>query len=131
MTYRQSAPYLLAAVIVWEVGLLLPSVDINSQTDTFLQHFMGGIASGILFYFVIKAYGLRLNKWWQKPVLLYFLVCGLGVANELLELFMDQTGLIIDLVHRNDTWWDLLANTLGAAVAFVCAELYRRARGNQ
>lgn len=127
-SYRQSAPYLWAAAILWEVGLFLPEVSINGQTETFAQHFAGGVVAAILFYFFASAYGIRFARWWQKPLTLYFFVSGLGVANELLELLTDITGLVVDPVHRNDTWWDLLANTVGAGIAFACAELYRRTR---
>lgn len=128
ITYRQSAPYLWAAALVWEIGILVPDVPISPETETFGVHTMGGVAAGILFYFVIKAYGLRFSGWWQKPLALYFLVCGLGIANELLEFFTDKTGLVVVPVHRNDTWWDMVANTLGAAIAFITAELYIRLR---
>ncbi|HZM64658.1 MAG TPA: hypothetical protein VFB59_05985 [Candidatus Saccharimonadales bacterium] len=125
MTYGQSARYLWPAAIAWEIGVLLPVIPIINETETFGMHTMGGIAAGILFYFVVKAYHLRFGSWWQKPLALYFLVCGLGVSNELFELLLNKTGIIVKAVHQNDTWWDLTANTLGATMAFICAELYR------
>ena len=49
---------------------------------------------------------------WLELTGLYFLVSGLGVANELFELLIEKTG--ITYVGSWDTWWDLLANSLGA-----------------
>lgn len=106
----------------------LPVIHINDQTQTFGMHSFGGIVACILFYFVVKAYGLKFAGWWQKPLMLYFFASGLGVLNELFELFLDQIGIITEPMHPNDTWWDLTANTLGAATAYIVIETYRHIR---
>lgn len=128
MTYRKSAPYLWAAAVAWEIGMLLPIIPVSDETETFGMHGMGGIAAGILFYFVVKAYSLHFSGWWQKPLALYFFVSGMGVMNELFEFFLNKTTILVEPMHQNDPWWDLTANTVGATIAFVCAEAYRRAR---
>lgn len=125
VTYRQAIPYLWTAAVLWVVALSLPVVPINNQTESFGIHFTGGIVACILFYFAAKAYGWRFSIWWYAPVVLYFFASGLGVANELFELFLNQTGIVVADVHQNDTWWDLTANTLGAATAFLCSKSVR------
>lgn len=43
----------------------------------------------------------------------------LGVANELFELLISQLGILF--IDPSDTWWDLLANTLGAlSLGTIC-----------
>jgi glycopeptide antibiotics resistance protein len=48
----------------------------------------------------------------------------LGVANELFELFITQSGLIH--LDPSDTWWDLLANTLGAYLLWTVFTAMRK-----
>lgn len=106
----------------------LPVIHINDQTQTFGMHTMGGVVACILFYFVLRAYKLHFRDWWQKPLMLFFFASGLGVLNELFELLLNQTGIIVEPMHAHDTWWDLTANTFGAATAFIFIEAYRRIR---
>ena len=48
---------------------------------------------------------------------LFALVSALGCVNELAELFMVKTGLAH--ITLDDTNWDILANTLGAAAVWI------------
>ena len=48
---------------------------------------------------------------------LYALVSALGCVNELAELFMVKVGLAH--ITLDDTNWDILANTLGAAAVWI------------
>lgn len=123
--YRQAAPYLWSAAVLWVVAMNLPVVPINNQTDTFGMHFTGGIVACILYFFAVKAYGWRFSAGWHAPVILYFFVSGLGVANELFENLLWQTNILVVPMSPTDTWWDLTANTLGASVAFAVAYLFR------
>lgn len=128
VTYRQAAPYLWLAAVLWVVAMTLPVVPITSQTNTFGMHFTGGVVACILFYFAARAYGWRFKVRWHAWVALYFFVSGLGVANELFELLLNLTGIEVVDVHPNDTWWDLTANTLGAAIAFASSQVVRRGK---
>ena len=131
ISYRAAIPYLWSAAVVWEIGIRLWEMGIrvsiiNGQleTDTLALHTIGGIAACILFYFVIKVYRLHFAERWYKPVALFFFVSGLGVTNELFELFLNQTHILVVTMHPNDTWWDLTANSLGAMIAYGCMSLY-------
>lgn len=108
--------------------MTLPVVPINDQTDTFGMHFTGGVVACILFYFAARAYGWHFPKWWHAPVALYFFASGLGVLNELFENLLYQTNIVVVPMSSTDTWWDLTANTLGAATAFAVAQIFRRVR---
>lgn len=111
--------------MLWESDIRL---HVAGQTDTFALHAMGGVVACILFFFVLKAYELRFKEAWQKPILLFFFVSGMGVTNEIFELFLNRTGIIVMSVHENDTWWDLVANTIGAAIAYLVALAYKSVR---
>lgn len=126
MSYDQAAPYLLAAACLWIAAFFVPNIPVSSETDTFSQHAVGGVAAGVLFLFARKAYGWQFKEWWQPWLALYGFVSGLGVLNELFELITTKTGVII--IDGSDVWWDLLANTIGGAVAFAAYEVLRRHR---
>lgn len=103
---------LAAACLVYLVSWYLPTFHIEGQNTAFVTHFVGGgIFSGLLWLYLVQSLKLKLHPP-AELVSLYFLVSGLGVANELLEFFLDKTGLMY--IPSWDTWWDLLANTSGA-----------------
>jgi hypothetical protein len=122
MSYRQAAPYLLPAALVWAVAVWLPRVAIaEGATDTFWLHTGGGVAAAILFWFTVRAYRLRFAHWWQEPLFLYFFAAGLGATNELFEFGLSLAGILPD--KGGDTWWDLTANTLGITLAFLAVRV--------
>lgn len=123
LPYRQLAPYLWLCSGLWVVSQIVPNVPISPETDTFSMHFIGGVVATILFLFVIRAYDLKFNHQWQLWLGLYLFVSALGVANELFEFFLDESGLMP--MPNTDTWWDLTANTLGAFMALALARLFR------
>lgn len=125
--YRRAAPYLALAAVLWFVGFALPGVSLfGGATTTFILHTIGGVIAAVLFWFVTYAYQLSWKQWWQEPLALYAFACALGVLNELFEFFLYQTKFFDD--PGADTWWDLTANTLGAALAFAAVLVLRRMR---
>ena len=112
LSYRQAAPYLLASTGLWLAALFLPNLPISPDTTTFTMHFTGGVVTSVLFLFACRAYGLKFHYAWQGWLLLFAFVSALGVLNELLEFFLDEFAIMP--APNTDTWWDLLANTLGA-----------------
>ncbi|MGH7196837.1 MAG: hypothetical protein ACREGJ_03700 [Candidatus Saccharimonadales bacterium] len=116
LPYMQHAGYLWAAAIAWVLAMTLPNVPISPETDTTTMHFTGGVVATILFLYVTRVYQIKFATWWLQVLALYFFVSGLGVLNELFELFLDKTG--ISPIEEGDEWWDLLANTVGGFVAY-------------
>lgn len=125
ISYKQAAPYLVPAALLWAGAVLLPRIPIaGGATDTFLLHTGGGVVAAILFWFAVRAYRLRFRQWWQEPLFLYFFASGLGVLNELFEFALSLAGILPD--KGGDTWWDLTANTLGVALAFLVVRTLRK-----
>jgi glycopeptide antibiotics resistance protein len=124
LPYTKHAWHLWAAAIVWLLALTLPNIPISAETDTFTMHTLGGVVAALLFAYVVKVYKIGFTAWWQPWVALYFFASGLGVFNELFEFFLDSTG--ISLVIGGDEWWDLLANTIGAFLAYGIMHLVSR-----
>jgi hypothetical protein len=124
LTYRQGAGYLWAAAVLFVAAFFVPAIPISNETDTFSQHLVrGGVVGGLLFWYAVYVYRVRFSRWWQEPLALFFFVSGLGVANELLELFVTKAG--ITNTDGSDVWWDLLANTCGAALTLAVVYLAR------
>jgi hypothetical protein len=126
LKYGQAAQYLAPAAALWIISFFLPNIPVSDETTTFSQHATGGVLAAILFWYFARAYRWRFSYRWQEPLALYFFVGGLGVANELFELAVTKMGLI--WIDGSDVWWDLLANTLGAALAFGAVLLFRHVR---
>jgi hypothetical protein len=126
LAYAPLMPYLAGASALWILSFFLPGIPISSEMETFSQHAAGGVAATILFWYFVRAYRWRFAYWWQEIAALYFFVGGLGVANELFELATTKSGLIV--VDGGDVWWDLLANTCGAALAFLFVFALRYSR---
>ena len=125
LPYKTYSGYLWASALTWWAAVIMPNVPVSDQTDSTSMHFLGGVVAALLFIYTIKVYKFRFVESWQTWVALYLFVSGLGVLNELFELFLDST--IIDLpLTETDTWWDLLANTAGAFTAYAVISFYQR-----
>ncbi|MCC7357553.1 hypothetical protein IT408_03550 [Candidatus Uhrbacteria bacterium] len=107
-----SRTWLIIACCLYAISWYLPQPLIQGQNTMFMTHFIGG-------GFFTTCIWIHLFHHWtgKKSILLelisiFALISMLGVANELFELFISQIGLVN--LDPSDTWWDLLANTLGA-----------------
>lgn len=108
---------LFVACFLFLISWYLPSPLIDGRDTAFTTHFIGGgLFCGLLWLYLKDNLEINLSPFWEV-VSLYFLVSGLGVANELFEWFTVQVHLS-DL-NPSDTWWDLVANTTGALLFWV------------
>lgn len=115
---------LLMASVLLFISQFLPSPLIHGQNTQFSTHFIGGgIFSGLVWLFIKINMRLSFGPVFEL-LSLYFLVSGLGVANELFELAANGVGIIH--TPSNDTWWDLLANTLGALFFWLVYRISQR-----
>lgn len=120
---RYAMRWLAAACFCYFIAWYLPSFLIDGTNTAFSTHFVGGgIFCALLWRYSLQVLGLRLS-WLLDGAGLYFLVSGLGVANELLELLLRLT--IMQDFSAADTWWDLLANTSGALLGWIFLRLFK------
>ena len=111
---------LLAACLCFFISWYLPSPLIHGMNTQLTTHVIGGgIFSGLLWLYAKKQLGWSIS-WPFELVTVFALVSSLGVLNELFELAMVE--LHLTRLSGADTWWDLLANTLGALLVWF---LYR------
>lgn len=111
---------LLVSCLCFCMSWYLPSPLIHGMNTQFTTHLVGGgIFSGFLWLYTKKQ--LHWNaSWLFELVTVFSLVSSLGVLNELFELAIVEAHLT--RLSGADTWWDLLANTLGALLVWL---LYR------
>jgi hypothetical protein len=126
LPYLRQAGYLWLSAAVWAGAVPLPRFLLFGDTNTFLLHFLGGVVAALLFRYVLGVYGLKFAHWWQTPGALYLFASGLGVANEIFELFLTKVQWLGTDGSYFDTWWDLVANTLGATFGWLLLRLFRR-----
>ncbi len=113
---KKYTPWLVAACALYIVSWWLPSPLIEGRDTSFTTHFVGGgLFTGCVWMYLKQSFNWRAN-WLLQVFSLFALVSALGVANELFEIVLYETGHLSTVA---DTSWDLLANTLGALVFYT------------
>lgn len=109
--------WLVAACLVFFISWYLPSPLIDGQDTSLTTHFVGGgVFSGLFWLYLKQSFKWR-AVWWLEVLSLFALVSLLGAINELFEIVLYKLG---GMPHGiADTSWDILANTLGAALFYV------------
>ena len=108
---------LYLACVLFFISWYLPSPLIDGRDTSFTTHFVGGgLFTGLLWVYLVLAMRWR-SHWLVMAFSVFALVSALGCINELAELFMVKAG--IARIEIDDTNWDILANTLGAAAVWL------------
>lgn len=128
--FDSSIIYLVFAFILPLVWVFVPKEIIHLRNINFIQHAVGGgVAVSFISIYLIKNLKEKfplLNNFLVQLILVYALVSMLGVANELLEFLLDYLKVGIFSADRYDTWFDLLANTIGAIGLFTIYSALRK-----
>lgn len=98
------------SILVGIAVMMIPDYEWGNR----IQHAIGG---GFIAYLVcfLVARDLKLKLGWLQFVSFSFLVvCALGVANEILEFYLQNFAGMLMARSINDTWLDLISNTIGA-----------------
>lgn len=86
--------------------------------NRFLHGFGGGFMALLVCFLVVKDSGLQIRKF-QFIFLSLLTVTALGVANEILEFFLQNYAGMTFSTSVNDTWLDLISNTVGMLIAVI------------
>jgi len=97
------------------VSFSLPDLEFGNRI---LHMFGGGFLGFLTCFFAARDSGVHISKF-QFFVLSALIVITLGVANELLEFFLQENFGIISAATVTDTWLDLASNTLGILFASI------------
>src|SRR3989344_3659475 len=114
---RVSRTPLAIACLLFFISWYLPSPLIRGVDTSFTTHFVGGgLFTGFLYAYIKNCMRWKYGIFFDL-LALYILVNALGVANELFEFAVVETGFAS--LDPSDTWWDLLTNNMGAFVFFI------------
>ena len=101
------------------MGSAISEILLNSMTGNFILHASGGVSSVFLFIYLTKTLRLSFVNWRVTLLVLFAFVCMLGVLNELAEFLFELITPLTFSVDSQDTWRDFVANTFGAALAWM------------
>ncbi|HSW36865.1 MAG TPA: hypothetical protein VLG37_00680 [Candidatus Saccharimonadales bacterium] len=125
--FRRYGAWLGGAVLLPVLASFV-SLAFGGKVGNFILHSVGGgVASTFLFFYLLKTFGFRL-VWRLEFVFLFAFVSTLGVLNELAEYAYELLHLGILSFDPHDTWRDLLANAVGAVVAWLVIRTFYRLR---
>ncbi len=118
---RRSVQSLAYVVIVTSFFFIVSAVVPDEDFGNRILHSLGGgfVAMLICFY-AARDSKVRISKF-QFFVLSFLLVTALGVGNEIAEFFGQNYAGLVFAPNINDTWLDLISNTVGLLLceAFV------------
>lgn len=100
------------SILSYVVALNVPDVDLG---NLILHMFGGGFLAAILCYLVVRDTGVTLTRF-QFFVITFLIVLALGVANEHLEFFVQTFTRFSYADTVQDTWIDLVNNSIGAVL---------------
>lgn len=109
--------WLTGAFLTGVMGTILSNM-FDGISGNFLLHASGGVASTLLYIYLIKTLNLKFT-WLLHTLLLFGFVCMLGVLNELAEYVYEMLNLGLMSFDTHDTWRDMVANTTGALIAWL------------
>ena len=91
----------------------IPNIELGNRV---LHAFGGGFMAFLVCFLVYRDMHLPITKF-QFFVLSILIVTALGVANEITECILQNATGFIFSASINDTWLDLVSNTIGSFVA--------------
>lgn len=113
---------LVSVVLIFILSFLGYFIAFNIQDpeigNRFLHGFGGGFTALLVCFLAVKDSNLQIRKF-QFTIFSLLVVTALGVANEILEFFLQNYTGIVFSTSVNDTWLDLISNTVGMLIAVI------------
>ncbi|MFZ2252730.1 MAG: hypothetical protein WAW13_00985 [Minisyncoccia bacterium] len=107
---------LLLSFFGYFIAFNISDIELSNR---FLHGFGGGFMAFLVCFLVVRDSKVRINKF-QFLILSILIVTTLGVANEILEFLLQNFAGFTIAVTINDTWLDLVSNTVGSLLAAAC-----------
>ncbi len=102
--------------IIVMVSYMIPDHELGNR---FMHAIGGGFLSFFICFLVVRDTKIHMSKM-QFFVFSFLIVTSLGVANEIAEFILQNyTDYFIFAANINDTWLDLVSNTIGALLGGV------------
>jgi hypothetical protein len=107
---------LVFSLTTYMVSIMVPNFEMGNRI---IHTFGGGFLVYMACFFAAKDTHLAANKL-KFAVLCFMLVMTLGVFNEIVEYVLQNYFNFTAAPHINDTWLDLISNTVGCLIAIGC-----------
>jgi hypothetical protein len=101
------------SILGYIIAFSIPNPELGNRI---LHGFGGGFMALLAFFLAVKDTNIKLRKF-QFFFFSLAVVAALGVANEILEFFLQNYVGLIFAESINDTWYDLISNTVGSLIA--------------
>lgn len=117
--------YPIAVAMFVSIAALLLSLAIPdiALSNRFLHAFGGGFVPFLICFLAARDSKVKINKF-QFLVFSFLIVTAFGVANEILEFFLQHYTYLIFAYTIDDTWLDLISNTVGAGFGAICFTIF-------
>lgn len=101
------------SLLGYGIALSIPDPEVSNRV---IHGFGGGCMAMLVCFLVIKDTRLKVTPF-QWLLISLLTVSALGVANEILEFILQSYTNLIFAENINDTWLDLVSNTIGSGLA--------------
>ena len=116
---RTFTSLLLVVLISFTVYVLSFSIQSIEFGNRIIHSMGGGFLGTILCFMVVRDSRLKIDKI-RFLILTFLVVTTLGVFNEIIEFFLQNNFSFTAAPNVNDTWLDLISNTVGIILASIC-----------
>ncbi|MDP3800174.1 MAG: hypothetical protein Q8Q90_02000 [bacterium] len=106
---------LISCLVAFTASFSVKDLDLSNRI---LHTFGGGFITFLVCFLVVKNTKLQISRF-QFFTFSFLVVISLGAANEILEYFLQNYLSFSFAKSANDTWLDLISNTVGALIASV------------
>src|SRR3989338_874868 len=118
--HRGSIASIVSIFVCYFVVLFLSSSISSPELANRILHTLGGGSLVVLICFLaVKDSGVKIKSF-QFFIMSISIAILFGVANEILEYILQNHFGFIFADSVNDTWLDLISNTVGALLASIC-----------
>lgn len=121
-SFGLSAKSIRSLTVIFLLSFIGYAVAFNisdpEMSNRFLHGFGGGFMSYVVCFLAVKDSRIVINRF-RFFILSILFVTGLGVVNEILEFFLQNYLGLIFATSINDTWLDLISNTVGLLIAGI------------
>ena len=116
LRFAYSAAWILA--LYTAVSLFAGTIEDLELSNRILHIFGGGFLAYFVCFLVAKDLTLQVSRF-HFIVFSLLVVSALGVANEIIEYFLQNYTSLSFATSANDTWLDLMSNSIGAFIGTV------------
>lgn len=111
--------YPVASIVILSIIISASTLEMPTGLDNRLLHaFGGGLMVVLVCFLATKNLQSGISRF-QFAVISTLTATAFGVANELLEFFLQSYFSLVANTGLNDTWLDLTSNTVGIMIAII------------